>query len=267
MKHFEEIVTSLEIATAGAYPRWVVGGRGESLGAALGAVLLGLALVLATAPAAASPAKGKLPPEALRGPIDQLRQYPKLSLATSEQKAAAQELWETTRAATRGWADPNSARASGFRVHRAPRRAGDVSPHWLHAEHHRYSNDDRFLDPERPEVIIYANTPHKPLVLIGVMYGMKPGMRGPTVGGPITRWHTHWICARGHGRGFAPRPDGSCPRGTHGRQARNEMLHVWFTHDLRSAFAINPPQPELCVAHLLPAGYCRHLHHLPGHHH
>jgi hypothetical protein len=249
----------------------VLGRRVSSsdLGAVVGVVAVALVLGIA-APAglgAANPAKKKLPPGALRGPIDRLRQYPTLSLATVEQRAAAKELWEATRAGSSAWADPKVAAAAGFRVRRARRQPGDRSPHWLHAEHHRYSNDELFLDPHHPEVIIYANVPGRPLMLIGVMYGVKPGMRGPTPGGPITRWHTHWICARGNHRGFAPRPDGSCPRGTHGRQARNEMLHVWFTHDLRSAYAINPPQPELCVAQLLPAGYCHHLQHGAHHSH
>jgi hypothetical protein len=35
------------------------------------------------------------------------------------------------------------------------------------------------------------------------------------------------------------------------------MLHVWFTRDLRSAFAIHAPEPELCHAGLLPAARCR----------
>jgi len=35
------------------------------------------------------------------------------------------------------------------------------------------------------------------------------------------------------------------------------MLHVWFTGELRSAFAIRAPEPELCAAGLLPSGYCR----------
>ena len=34
------------------------------------------------------------------------------------------------------------------------------------------------------------------------------------------------------------------------------MMHIWFTRDLRSAFAIHAPQPELCIAHLLAATYC-----------
>ena len=37
------------------------------------------------------------------------------------------------------------------------------------------------------------------------------------------------------------------------------MLHVWFTGDLRSAFAITAPKPELCTVGLLPGAYCKHV--------
>ena len=40
-------------------------------------------------------------------------------------------------------------------------------------------------------------------------------------------------------------------------------MHIWFTGDLRSAFAIHAPVPELCVAGLLPHEHCRHH---GGHH-
>jgi len=40
-------------------------------------------------------------------------------------------------------------------------------------------------------------------------------------------------------------------------QGTSEMLHVWFTRDLRSAFAISAPKPELCAAGLIPARACR----------
>jgi hypothetical protein len=42
-------------------------------------------------------------------------------------------------------------------------------------------------------------------------------------------------------------------------QGASEMLHVWFTRDLRSAFAIRAPEPELCTAGLLPHSYCKRL--------
>ena len=59
----------------------------------------------------------------------------------------------------------------------------------------QFSNDDHYLDPQEPEVLIYANAPRRPLVLIGVMFAVPRGVRGPTPGGPITRWHTHLVCA------------------------------------------------------------------------
>jgi hypothetical protein len=41
------------------------------------------------------------------------------------------------------------------------------------------------------------------------------------------------------------------------------MMHIWFTRDLRSAFAIHAPVPELCVADLLPQEHCGHSGHHP----
>lgn len=132
---------------------------------------------------------------------------------------------------------------------------------YFHAEHRRFSNDKTVLDPRRPETLIYADVRGRPLVLVGVMFAMKRGKFGPTPGGPITRWHAHFVCARGVKRGVQPRSDGSCPRGTK-LSLGSEMMHVWFTRDLRSAFAIHGPKPELCAAVLLPLAHCGHA----GHH-
>lgn len=228
------------------------------------AVAILAVVAVATGPSTAS-AQTKLPPGALRGPIDSLRQYPTLSLATARQRAAAVRLLDATRRAARAWRDPRAAAAAGFRMRLAPRLAADRSVHWFHSENHRYLQDRRYLDPQHVETLIYANARGRPLVLIGVMFALRRGMRGPSLGGPITRWHTHWVCARGNRRGVASRPDGSCPRGTKGRQG-SEMLHIWFTRDLRSAYAVHAPEPELCVARLLPSGYCRHAGHHGGHH-
>ena len=220
--------------------------------------LAACAAVLAlTAPAAAVAAEppARLPPETLRGPENRLLEYPTLSTATVSERAGAQRLLAQIRAAARGWHTLRGARVAGFDTHTARRRAGDLTVHYLHAEHHAYSHDTRYLDPSRPEALIYANPPGSPLVLVGVMFSMPRGMRGLTPGGPITRWHTHKVCARGNARGLAPRSDGSCPAGTAARQG-SEMLHVWFTRDLRSAFAIHAPPRELGLAGLLPPEFC-----------
>jgi hypothetical protein len=39
------------------------------------------------------------------------------------------------------------------------------------------------------------------------------------------------------------------------------MLHFWFTSDLRSAYAIHGPVPELCAARLLYHESCHHTGH------
>ena len=130
---------------------------------------------------------------------------------------------------------------------------------WFHAEHRRWSHDESYLNPRRPEVIIYADVPAKPLVLVGVMFSMPRGLRGPTPGGPITRWHWHRVCAKGDKRGLTPRADGSCPAGATMRNG-SEMMHVWFTYDLRSGYAIHAPEHDLCVARKIPRDRCGDAH-------
>jgi hypothetical protein len=175
------------------------------------------------------------------------------------QRRAAQQLRAEIRAAVRLWGRPRSGDAAGFDIDgRQARTTGPIR--YFHAEHRRYSHDRAYLDPRQPESLIYADVPGRPLVLVGVMFALPRGVMGPSPGGPITRWHWHRVCARGDRRGVAPRPDGTCPRGTKLRNG-SEMMHVWFTHDLRSSFAIHAPEPELCAARLLPASLCAHLGH------
>lgn len=215
------------------------------------------AIAVAVVPVTHAGRGGKLPPETLRGPARLLEQYPTPSLATPAERDAAARLLSRIRDAAARWRDPRRAVAAGFDVRASRRRPGGGSVGILHAEHERFRRDRRHLAPRRPETLVYANVPGRPLVLIGVMFSMPRGARGPTPGGPITRWHTHAVCARGDRRGLSPRADGSCPRGTKLRQG-SEMLHVWFTRDLRSAFAIHAPMPELCGAGLVPADRCAH---------
>lgn len=238
--------------------RWT-GDRAKTLIFAPLFILLALALA-AAAPVAlgalASGRSGKLPPGTLRGNEHRLQEYPSVALASAEQRAAAERLLAEIRTTARGWRNLRAAAAAGFDTRTVRRRAGDDSVHYLHAEHYRYSHDRLYLDPRRPEALIYANMPgRRPLVLVGMMFSMPRGMHGRTPGGPITRWHTHTVCARGGQRGLTPRPDGSCPPGTSARQG-SEMLHVWLTNDLRSAYAIHAPPRELGLAHLLPAAFC-----------
>jgi hypothetical protein len=202
-----------------------------------------------------------LPPEALRGNEHRLQQYPTPALATPRQRAAAVALLGRIRAAARRWPTPARARRAGFDTKLAERRLPGTVVAYLHAENRAHHRDRRYLVPARPEALIYANVRGRPLALVGAMFSMPRGKRGPNPGGPITRWHTHTVCARGATRGVAVRADGSCPRGTRKREG-SEMLHVWFTRDLRSQFAVHGPEPELCRAGLLATQLCRRRGHV-----
>jgi hypothetical protein len=88
------------------------------------------------------------------------------------------------------------------------------------------------------------------------MWSTRDGELGPTPAGPIVRWHSHVVCKQGKKRGLKPLAGGRCPPGSRLQQGASEMLHVWFTDDLRSAFAISAPRPELCRARLLFGDSC-----------
>ena len=184
-----------------------------------------------------------------------LAQYPDLSLATPGQRQKAERLLARLRSATVRWRDVRAAKRSGFDTHLAKRAAGDDSVGWLHAEHRRFSADRRILDPTRPEALIYATVPGKAPILVGAMFSVPRGVRGPTPAGPIARWHSHEVCVWKDKRGLAPLPSGTCPTGSRKTQG-SEMLHVWFTHDLRSAYAVHAPVPELCRDGVLSTKAC-----------
>jgi hypothetical protein len=201
------------------------------------------------------PGRELLPANARRGLIDHLRQYPVPALATADERRAALALLEAGRRAVLRWPTLRAAAAAGYVTRTAVSRdRGAVG--YFHAER----GDRRgslLLDPRDPKALIYANLPgRRQLVVVGVMFSVKRGELGPTPGGPITRWHAHLVCAAGGNRGLKPREDGSCPRGRRLRQG-SEMLHLWFTSDLRSAFAIRAPEPELCRDGILPQAACR----------
>ncbi len=208
--------------------------------------------VLCTLPAGTT----RLPATARRGLIGHLEQYPDVALATAAERRAARRILDTLRARVARWNTLAAARRAGYETRTAPRAAGDRLPHYLHAEWLRERIDDRVFDPLRPKALIFAREPGRPAVLVGAMYSVQRGERGPSPGGPITRWHSHLVCTVGKKRGLEPRPDGTCPPGAVGRQG-SEMMHVWFTDDLRSAFAIRAPEPELCRLGPLSDGFCR----------
>jgi hypothetical protein len=199
-----------------------------------------------------------LPPTARHGLIHHLRQYPAMELATPRQRARARSvLGRLAAAAKRGrWADVRAAERAGYDTRTREREPGDRRVFFFHAERREAARGRSIFDFTRPKALIYANAPGQPLVLVGAMWSTRDGEVGPTPAGPILRWHSHVVCKEGRKRGLKPPAGGKCPAGARLRQGASEMLHVWFTADLRSAFAISAPKPELCAAGLLPRENC-----------
>jgi len=199
-----------------------------------------------------------LPPTARHGLIHHLLQYPNVSLATPRERARAEHILSGLEvAAKRGhWSDVRAATAVGYDTRSRPRQPGDRRVFFFHAERHEQPRGTSIFDFTRPKALIYANAPGHPLILVGAMWSTRDGEVGPTPAGPIMRWHSHVVCKQGKKRGLKPPASGVCPPGSQLRQGASEMLHVWFTRDLRSAFAISAPMPELCRDGLLPRGSC-----------
>jgi hypothetical protein len=204
------------------------------------------------------PGADKLPATARHGVIDHMLQYPAVERATPKQRRRARSILEQlVRAAERGnWRSTAAAERAGYDTRVGARARGDRLAHFFHAERHEEARTGSIFNAARPKALIYANVPGHPLILVGAMWSTRDGELGPTPAGPILRWHSHIVCKEGKKRGLKPLAGGRCPPGSRLQQGASEMLHVWFTGELRSAFAIRAPQPELCAAGLLPRGHC-----------
>jgi len=183
---------------------------------------------------------GSATPEHAHGP-----NLPEVAAATDDQRAAAEALWKDSMANAERWRDPAAAAVAGFRF----RDDGGAGPgrkvRFLHVPNPAWRADGRVLDPAHPETLVYWNGPGDRLTLVGVMYTAARGSRGPAPGGPITRWHDHESCRDPATGAKLGRPvDGACPEGQVYRRS-GEMMHVWFTGDLATAYARRAPLAAL----------------------
>ncbi|HEY0641658.1 MAG TPA: hypothetical protein VGD67_28865, partial [Pseudonocardiaceae bacterium] len=155
--------------------------------------------------------------------------------ATEQQRRAAEELAARVRAATARYADLRTALADGYGG--SPRREGTD----VHLEHQGHGRDGAVLDPERPEMLVYAVEGGR-ATLLGVVFVMeRAGVAGPEPGGPITRWHAHNIClsVAPPGMGVVS-PFGGCPAFSVAVLSP-EMLHVWVVDNPGGPYAESLP--------------------------
>ena len=154
---------------------------------------------------------------------------------TAAQRAWADEFVQRSLDAARrhGWYDFEKAKADGF------------VPQWGDREHfynRDFLFDDQILDPDRPEFLMYMDTPRGKL-LTGYMYYVRAlDEKGPQPGGAIASWHLHQWGPRGYcaerGLLVVARPDapGHCAAGTFVTHS-GEMLHVFFIEHPLGPFA------------------------------
>ena len=164
----------------------------------------------------------------------EVTQHPGESGASDAQLRAADDLVQRSFASARehGWYDIEKARGDGFAV-----LFGDR----MHYANEAFVTDDRFLDPDRPELLLYYDTPEG-MRLAGFMYLTRSlDAHGLQVGGPLTVWHFHvWPGPYCMLSGLLvigePGVDSRCARGFPNDRSP-EMLHVWLLDHPEGSFA------------------------------
>jgi hypothetical protein len=185
----------------------------------------------------------------------ELSLYPPDAIPTPEQRRAAAELVEDSHRAVvaHGWQERAKALADGFYP---------MPNDQQHFQNDAFLLDDRILDADHPEFLMYSSDGRS---LLGLMFLMPHSEPGPQVGGPLTVWHYHlW-------NGIRCFRDGVIPLGTAPREGRRckegvpslrspEMLHVWLIDRPEGPFAtqmdVAPERlPELLAKRMQERGY------------
>lgn len=159
--------------------------------------------------------------------IYEVTRYPD-SQPTWEQRRSADELIEQSIEAAQknGWFDYETGLEDGYRL---------MTGNKTHYVNDAFLADDRVLDPERPEFLMYYETPTGTR-LTGAMFVTETlEERGAQIGGPLTVWHFHiWprkVCIFNN---VVVKHDRDCP-GVRTKKGP-EMIHVWFVDRPGGAF-------------------------------
>ena len=143
---------------------------------------------------------------------------------TPQQQARAENLLAITILRLPQFSDPAKAEAMGF---------VSIGDGFLGHEHYlnlANMNDDKILDPDYPESLVYDTSgPTKKLA--AAMFMMNPGdtlADVPDVGGKLTQWHVHDnLCFNGAQVAGLTDAEGQCAPGLT-KGAETPMIHVWI---------------------------------------
>jgi hypothetical protein len=142
---------------------------------------------------------------------------------TPQQQAAAENLLAVTITRLPQFSDFSVAETKGF---------VSIGDGFLGHEHYlniANMNDDKILDPDYPESLVY-DTSVTPKRLVAAMFMMNSGdtlADVPELGGKLTQWHVHDnLCFAGPRVAGLTDAEGNCPSGLTKGQA-TPMIHVW----------------------------------------
>lgn len=143
---------------------------------------------------------------------------------TPKQQAAAENLIAITLLRLPQFSDADAIEAKGFAS------IGDGLTGFEHYLNVDNMSDDRLLDPDYPESLVY-DTSVTPKKLVSAMFMMDPGDTlddVPELGGRLTQWHVHDnLCFTDGKVAGIINPGGKCPPpSTLG--AAVPMIHVWI---------------------------------------
>ena len=163
--------------------------------------------------------------------------------ATAGAMPVAEQLIADTRAALVAWADVVAAEAAGYRT------IGDGFTGHEHFVHPTWMLDERILDPQRPESLVYRVQDGQ-RELVSAMYVLPQGSTMadvPDLGDPRAVWHTHDdLCFDRSGLIAGRLVDGACvPRGVH--LPTPPMMHVWIVDHPCGPFAGLDGHGEACA--------------------
>ncbi len=172
---------------------------------------------------------------------------------TLEQQHAATDLVERSfEAALRhGWADEKKGLADGYYL------MGHHGTERLHYRNDAYLLDDRLLDPDHPEFLMYAG-PDGARELVAFMFMVRTRTEwGPQIGGPLTVWHFHVFtrmqCII---KGMIPIGFVDDPRDCRSGMVVHrtpEMMHVWLIPRPEGPFATKMDLDESGLSELIEA--------------
>jgi hypothetical protein len=158
---------------------------------------------------------------------------------SAEEQAEAEELLTRTLQRLPQFADVATAETRGYRS------IGDGVTGFEHYNNWALIEDDKILDPDHPESLVYRVEPDGSKTLAAVMFLLTREdtlETVPDVGGELIQWHVHEdLCYAGPtgawrvaGVAMPPEP---CPAGTFRFEEEVPMMHVWIVPHVCGPFA------------------------------